>query len=69
MNTKTVPNCPRCNAKGNVIDQRKKFVMVECPDCNYVWQTRSKICPKCEKPNGYVVEGVCGPCYSKFHKS
>jgi primosomal protein N' len=69
MNTKTVPNCPKCQTKGNVIDHHKKFVKLECPKCNSKWTTLSKKCPECDKPNGYAVDGVCSSCYGKYYKS
>lgn len=64
MNTKTVPNCPNCNSIGTVIRHKGLFVNLECPACKDKWQTLSKKCPTCNKPNGFAVEGVCGRCYS-----
>lgn len=68
-NIKTVPNCPRCNTVGNVINYRKSFVKLECPKCKTRWQTLSCTCRKCGKPNGYATEGICGTCYSHWYKS
>jgi DnaJ-class molecular chaperone len=64
MSAKPVPNCPKCKEAGSVISHRKQFVTLECPKCKGHWKTLSKTCPKCNKPNGYAVEGTCRNCYS-----
>lgn len=69
MNVKPVSHCPKCNAVGEVIKREKQFVTLDCPKCSRKWKTLSKICPKCIKPNGYAVEGVCSGCYSEHHRS
>lgn len=57
--------CPQCNGNGYVADKRKKQVKMECLECHHHWITESKICPKCERPNGYAVDGICAQCYSE----
>lgn len=43
MNVKPVSNCPKCQAAGNVVDQQKVFVKMECPRCKGTWKTLGKI--------------------------
>jgi phage FluMu protein Com len=64
-NVTTVPNCPKCNSVGEVVRNNKQFVKLECPKCDYLWSTISPNCPRCKKPNGFAVEGVCSSCYSR----
>ena len=61
--------CGVCGGQGYVIDKRKKEVKMECKDCKNKWITSSKTCPKCKRPNGFAVEGVCAQCYSLHYKS
>ncbi|MFD0825824.1 hypothetical protein ACT8ZR_09110 [Neobacillus sp. M.A.Huq-85] len=57
--------CPNCNAAGYVVNKRKSEVKMECLDCHHRWITESKICPWCQRQNGYAVEGICAQCYSE----
>lgn len=68
-NVKTVSHCPQCGRKGEVLDQHKNMVLMRCPECHNKWKTYSKNCPKCGKPNGFAVDGLCGSCYSKYFSS
>jgi hypothetical protein len=67
--SETVAHCPKCEMMGVVIGHRGKTVSLECPNDSSKWLTKSKICPDCEKPNGYAVDGVCSSCYGKYYKS
>jgi hypothetical protein len=58
-------NCPNCGGNGYVADKRKQDVKMECFDCHTRWITTSKICPSCERPNGFAVEGLCCQCYAE----
>lgn len=57
--------CPNCGGPAYAIALRKKKqVKMECGDCKSTWLEDSKICPACEKPNGFTVPGLCSSCYS-----
>jgi hypothetical protein len=60
----SVHTCSTCHSNGNVIEQKRNLVIIECPLCSKRWKTESKTCPVCSKPNGYTVEGPCRDCYS-----
>lgn len=62
--TKNIHTCPKCHTNGNVVQHKEKRVMIDCPRCFKSWFADSKICPSCEKPNGFAVEGLCSHCYS-----
>jgi hypothetical protein len=56
--------CPKCGGNAYVIDKRKYKVKMECLECQVTWLTDSRTCPKCKRPNGYAVDGICAQCYS-----
>ncbi|OIK13566.1 hypothetical protein BIV60_13810 [Bacillus sp. MUM 116] len=61
--------CPKCNGMGFVMKKQKNELKMECLYCYHRWLAMSKICPKCTRPNGFEVEGVCPQCYSEQYKS
>jgi predicted RNA-binding Zn-ribbon protein involved in translation (DUF1610 family) len=67
--TQDIHTCPRCSSTGNVIKHIKIAVKIKCPECEKQWYADSKICPRCNKPNGFAVEGVCSECYSTNHRA
>jgi len=56
--------CGMCGGPAYVADKQKSQVKLQCLDCKVTWKVDSKICPKCRRPNGYAVEGLCAQCYS-----
>lgn len=68
-NVKLVTRCPKCLAKGTVIGHRNNLLLLECRDCNKRWNTYSKTCKVCGKPNYFFVEGPCVKCYSEKHNA
>lgn len=68
-NVKPVTRCPKCLAKGTVIGHRNNLLLLECRDCNQRWNTYSKTCNICGKPNYFYVEGPCVKCYSEKHSA
>ena len=56
--------CPKCNGDGFVVDKRKYNIKLECLDCREHWLDESRTCPKCKRPNGFAVPGLCSQCYS-----
>lgn len=68
-NVKPATRCPQCRAKGTVISHRNDILLLECRDCNRRWNTYSKTCRDCGKPNYYYVEGPCVKCYSLKHNA
>lgn len=63
--TNTRTDCPKCSGKGQVIENRKGTIVAECFSCGIKWRTVSRTCPKCHRPNGYLVDGICSNCYSE----
>lgn len=60
--------CPKCGSQNHFVrDKMRKEVKMLCLDCGHKWLTESKICPKCERPNGFAVDGLCSQCYSDKH--
>lgn len=59
------PICPKCQTEGQVINKFQNTIVIECPICANNWKTESMICPKCNKPNGYAVDGLCTSCYGE----
>jgi RecJ-like exonuclease len=57
INVKLATRCPKCRAKGTVIGHRNDLLLLECRDCNKRWNTYSKTCKICGKPNYFYVEG------------
>jgi hypothetical protein len=61
--------CPKCGGNAYVIDKRKYKVKMECLECRVTWLTDSRTCPKCKRPNGYAVDGICAQCFSKMKEA
>lgn len=66
--TQDIHSCPRCSNNGIIIAHKKKIVKLKCFECEKLWFADSKICPQCNKPNGFAVDGVCSDCYSTNRK-
>jgi hypothetical protein len=63
--TEIVKHCEKCGNHGQVWKQNYGSIFMECPSCNHRWKTRSEICHKCYKPNGFPSPGICSSCYSE----
>lgn len=62
--------CPKCGGENTFVSHKmRKEVKLVCTDCGRRWLTESKICPKCHRPNGFAVDGVCSQCYSEYYSS
>lgn len=67
-NVNSVANCSKCKCVGTVTVHRKSQVKLECPNCKHKWLTKSEICPRCQKSNGFAVPGLCSKCYVEGHR-
>jgi predicted amidophosphoribosyltransferase len=56
-------DCPECGNMGYVKQKLKTELKMECFSCKETWYAFSKICPKCKRPNGFAIEGLCAQCY------
>ncbi len=68
-NVKPVTKCPQCQEIGVVVGHTRSLIKLECPSCTQTWNTLSKLCRDCGKPNWYFVDGPCIKCYSEMYKS
>jgi predicted amidophosphoribosyltransferase len=63
--TSSIKQCERCDTIGQVESQNGKWLRMSCPNCQKRWKTISERCPRCNKPNGFAVPGICGHCYGE----